>query len=382
MSPAASALFTKARRSVPTNLGAQALHQQRSTARRRLLFHFNGRMQVTIYFPGTRDPGQAAVIEVPSGADLAGVNLQLQRVHAVRIRGRVSGMEATPLAIVMVALQPVGSRFGAVRDALVRDAAGEFELTGVLPGRYVLYANAPDVTNRGAGPSAQRDVEVGQTDLEGIQLTLAAPQTVRGVVIVPEHRKLPQGLLVVLSSHAGRGPQAGGLAQVGSDGTFALAAVPAGDYEIELGSVGPGDDLYVSAIQRGDDDVLAKGLYVNGPSSQPIEIVLKPDGGSVEVVVRTPTGEPLPDSSVALLPDPPRREQIALYGRCMTDARGGCVLHGVAPGDYHAFAVPKEASLDFRSPDSTKGIEKQARAVKVAEGDRQRVEVEVAPDDQ
>ena len=251
----------------------------------------------------------------------------------------------------------------------------------MLPGKYVLSANAPDLTNRGTGPSAQRAIEVGQTDLEGIQLTLAAPQTVSGLVVAPEGRTIPKGVLVVLSNHE-TNRQAGGLGQVGSDGAFTLAAVPAGDYDVELGSAGPGDDLYVSAIRRGDDDVLAKGLHVTGSSSEPIEIVLKPNGGTVEMVVHTPKGEPQPEASVALLPDPPRREQMALYGTCMTDARGICTLRGVAPGDYHAFAFPKEAGLDFRDPDSTKDLEKQAKAVKVAEGDRQRVEVEVARDDQ
>ena len=132
------------------------------------------------YFPGTPYLAQAVAIDVPAGADLAGVDLQLQRVRAVRIRGRVSGMEAAPLAIVIIALQPLGSQLGTARDALVRDPSGEFELSGVLPGKYVLSANAPDLTNRGTGPSAQRAIEVGQTDLEGIQLTLAAPQTVSG----------------------------------------------------------------------------------------------------------------------------------------------------------------------------------------------------------
>jgi hypothetical protein len=73
---------------------------------------------------------------------------------------------------------------------------------------------------------------------------------------------------------------------------------------------------------------------------------------------------------------------MALHGTCMTDARGVCTLRGVAPGDYHAFAAPREAGLDFRDPDSTKDLEKRAKAVKVAEGDRQSVEVEVAPDEQ
>jgi hypothetical protein len=188
--------------------------------------------------------------------------------------------------------------------------------------------------------------------VEGIQLTLAAPQAVRGLVVVPEGRTIPQGLLVMLSNHARTNGQAGGLGQVGSDAAFTLAAVPAGDYDIELDSAGPGDDLYVSAIHGGNDDVLAHGLHVNGPSSEPIEIVLKPNGGTVEVVARTPKGEPFPEASVTLLPDPPRREQTALYGTCMTDASGVCTLRGIAPGEYHVLAVSKDEGIDFRDPNS------------------------------
>jgi hypothetical protein len=66
----------------------------------------------TTYFPGTSDFAQAAAIDIPAGADLAGVDLQLQRVRAVHIRGRVSGMAAAPFPIVTIALQPVGSEFG------------------------------------------------------------------------------------------------------------------------------------------------------------------------------------------------------------------------------------------------------------------------------
>jgi protocatechuate 3,4-dioxygenase beta subunit len=245
-----------------------------------------GESYATTYFPGTPDPARATVLEVPAGADLAGVDLQLQRVHAVRIRGRVSGMAAAPLSIVMVGLQPVTPGFGAVRHTVVRDPTGEFEFAGVLPGRYVLSANAPDLTNRESGPAAQRDLEIGPTDLDGIQLILAPPQTLSGLVVVPEHRKVPQGLLVALSNHARTNHQGGGLARVASDGTFTLPAVPAGEYEIELASAGPGDDLYVSGIRRGDDDLIANGLRVDAASVDPIQIVLKPNGGTVEVVVR------------------------------------------------------------------------------------------------
>lgn len=337
---------------------------------------------ITTYYPGIPDFAQAATIDVPAGADLAGMDLQLQRVRAVQVRGHISGIEAALLPIVFIALQPMDSQFGAARDALVRDPNGEFELSGVLPGKYILSANAPDLTNRGTGPSAQQAIAVGQTDVEGIQLSLAAPQTVKGLVMAPEGRKIPQGTLLMLSNRRRTNRQAGGMAQVGPDGTFTLDGIPTGEYDIALGSTGPGDDLYVSAIRRGDDDVLAKGLRVDGASSEPVKIILKPNGGTVEVVVRTPKGEPLPEASVALLPDPPRREQMTLIGTCIADARGVCTLRGVTPGDYHAFAVPKESGIDFRDPDCTKDLEKKSKAVKVAEGDRQSVEIEVVPDDQ
>ena len=73
---------------------------------------------------------------------------------------------------------------------------------------------------------------------------------------------------------------------------------------------------------------------------------------------------------------------MALYGTCTTDARGACTLRGVAPGDYHAFAAAKDAGVDFRDPAGVKDIENEAKAVKVAEGDHQNVEIEVAPEDQ
>jgi hypothetical protein len=336
----------------------------------------------TTYFPGASDIAQATVIDVPAGADLAGIDLQLRRVHAVHVRGRIIGIAAGPLSVAIVTLVPAGSRSSTGRDTLVRDPAGAFDLSGVLPGKYVLYATSPDFVTRGAGPSAQRAVEVGQTDVEDIQLMLAPPQAVKGRVTVPEGRKVPEGLIVMLSGRSGIEQQGDRLGKVRSDGTFTLASVPAGEHDIELGIAGPGDDLYVSAIRWGDDDVLSRGLRVNGPSSEPVEIILKPNGGTVEVAVRTSKGEPCPEAVVALLPDPPRREQIALINSCVADARGVCTLRGIAPGDYHLVAASKEAGINFRDPDSTKDLANQSKAVKIAEGDRQSLEIEVASDSQ
>jgi Carboxypeptidase regulatory-like domain len=112
---------------------------------------------VTTYYPGTFDLTQARSIDIAAGADLAGLDLQLQRVHAVHIRGRVSGI-AGPLPVVVM-VQPQGSGFGTMRNLFVRNPNGEFDLSGIPPGKYELSASALDLTNRGAGPSAHQKIE-------------------------------------------------------------------------------------------------------------------------------------------------------------------------------------------------------------------------------
>lgn len=309
----------------------------------------------TTFFPGTSDQKQATVIEVSSGAEQAGFDLQLGRLRAVRVRGRVSAAGAAPIAIA-VGLQPIGSQPSTIPPVLVRDPSGQFELAGVVPGRYILTASALEFNDR-VGPSAEQEIEVGQTDLEGIQLTLAPPQEVGGTVVVPDGRQLPAGLMVLLSRREQRNGQRGGIGRVEPDGSFKIPAVLPGVYDIALGSTGPDDDLYVGSIHQGDEDILANGIRVSAASGDSVQIVLRANGGTIETTVRTSKGDPLPEAQVVILPDAPRRGQMVLQGRCITDARGACSARGVAPGDYHVFAFAKEPSLDFRDPESTMPFE-------------------------
>jgi hypothetical protein len=193
---------------------------------------------------------------------------------------------------------------------------------------------------------------------------------------------MPPGLVAVLFPRDSLGDGAGGgFSQPGSDGAFQMQAVAAGDYDVVLGNTGPGDDLYVSAIQAGDDDALAGGVHVGLPPAGRLKVILKGNGGAVQVSVKDSEGKPLPDSSVRLVPDAPRRPQMALYGECKTDAAGACSLLGMAPGKYRAFAFAQERQIDFRDPAVTADIEDLGMAVNIAEGERQEIQLVPVPDD-
>ena len=326
------------------------------------------------YYPGTVSTRDAAIVQIESGTDLAGFDLQLRRMRAVRVRGTVTGPGGAATGFIAISLQPAGGE-GQFSQAFVLSPEGRFDLGGVLPGRYLLTADAPMTQKTLA---ARRVVEVGENGLDGVQLTLAEPQKLNGRILVPEGRKLPS-LLVTLSSRERQDHQGGGMAQPTSDGSYTLPNVPPGDYDVALAATGPADDLYIASIRMGDSDVLTGGVHVVGALAE-LEITLKANGGTLECSVSNSNQEPLPDAQVVLLPDPPRQSQMALYGECRTDATGACTLTGVTPGDYHVFAFASEEERDFRDPESLKEFEKLCKPVKITEGDRHKVELKAVPE--
>jgi hypothetical protein len=264
-----------------------------------------------------------------------------------------------------------------VYDNVIQDSTGAFELTQVLPGSYALEATAPLGNER---LSARQVVDVSNANIDGIRLTLAPPQTITGVIVLPEGRKMPPGLVAVLMPHENRGDGGGGLSQPGTDGVFQVRDVAPGGYDVALGNTGSGDDLYVSGIQAGDDDALANGVQVGRLPVGRLKVTLKGNGGTVQASVKDSQGKALPDCSVRLVPDAPRRAQMALYGECKTDASGACGLLGVAPGSYRVFAFAEERQIDFRDPAATTDIEDLGKAITIGEGERQGIELIPVPE--
>ena len=331
------------------------------------------------YYPAALDSKLAQIIDLEAGADLQGFDVQILKAKGVNVSGKVGLAGGAPAAaIVIVSLTPNARTIGfRTYDSVIQDSHGAFELTQVLPGTYVLAATAPLGNKR---LSAHQVVEVGSADLEGIQLTLVPPQTVSGVIAPPEGHKMPAGLIVVLAPRENRSDGGGGMSQPGNNGAFQIQDVAPGDYDVVLASSGPGDDLYVSAIQAGDDDALVSGVHVGKQSGGLLKIILKANGGTVQASVKDSQGNSLPDCFVRLVPDAPRRAQMALYGECKTDASGACRLIGMAPGSYRAFAFAEERQIDFRDSDATTDIEGLGRAIHIAEGERQDIELIPVPD--
>jgi hypothetical protein len=323
------------------------------------------------------DPTQASPIQVDPGADIQGIDIELRRTKTARVRGKVSsadgGLSAPLVLVVLTSLNGGNSVNAQVRPD------GSFEIAEVTPGKYSLEVLG--LLQHGRQLSGNQPLEVGETDIDGVQVTLARGQTVSGAVIVPAERKLPTGLVVVLQAREQLSQQfrnqLGGFAQLNENGTFSFENIVPDDYDLVLGNVGKGDDLYVASIRSGDQDILASGLHIGGSAPAPIELVLKANGAEIDCTVVDEKQKPSPDAHVMLLPDPPRRSQIALRGECQTNASGKCTAVGMAPGDYHAIAVVKDDTDDIRDAALIERLEKVGKAVRVGAGDRKPMQLDV-----
>jgi hypothetical protein len=339
----------------------------------------DGEAYPTVYYPGLTDSRQAGVVKVDPGAELQGFDLQLVRAHGVQVRGRVTATSTPAPLFEMVALVLIGQRDtpGQPLNVLVRDPKGEFEFQGVLPGSYRLEVQAAGL-DEASRVSVHRTLEVGATDIEGIELTLGQPQSLSGRIVAPEGRKLPPGLIVVLGPREAGDTQGGGMAQVGAAGAFTIPKVAPGEYDVAVASTAGGeDDLYIYAIRMGDTDALAEGVHVGEGQVPPLDIVLKANGGAAECMVKDDKSDPVPGASILLVPDAKQRPA-ALFGECRTQADGACKIEGITPGEYHVYAFPGGTQIDRRDADALKPFEKYGEAMTFAEGERKLVNLKPA----
>lgn len=328
----------------------------------------------TVYYPGTVDPAQSIALNVEPGAELRGIDFRMVRTSAVRVSGRVTGPTGLFTAIGLDPSQQ--DEVGEGRNAVVTPK-GEFELEDVLPGAYWLTATAGGLDSASRFVT-RRLVQVGDQDVEGIQLALGAGQTLTGRLIAPEGRQLPRGLVVVLQSRDGN--QAGGFGQVAADGAFSLRNVGPGDYDAVLGSTeSADDDLYISAMRMGDTDALADGVHIGEAAAEPLNIVFKSNGASVACIVKDDKGAPIPAAHVLLVPAAPKTQRFALHAECTTGADGACRMNGVTPGDYHAYALAGDTQVNRRDSDLFKSVESNGKAMTLAEGQQEKIELTLMP---
>jgi hypothetical protein len=217
------------------------------------------------YHPGALDQKSATPVTVGPATDVIGIDIRMVRTPILRLAGRVSGVPAGSKQT-YIQLQQNGVY---VAGGAQVKPDGSFEIWRINPGKYTAAATA---NNSGDFlRSAPVDLEVGESDIENIELRMLPPEDIKGQLefddemakprppqALPGRQQTPQTAptaqqpqppapmrRIILRDASNMGQMK--TADVAEDGSFTLEKVAPGKYQV----IPNGYPAFVKSVRLG-----------------------------------------------------------------------------------------------------------------------------------
>jgi hypothetical protein len=326
------------------------------------------------YHPGAVEEKGGTRVVVGPASDVTGIDIHLVRTPIVRMAGKVSGLpEGVKNAYVQVmqATGGQGSQGGQVKPD------GSFEIWRPNPGKYSVRAtcnNSGEMMVSGAV-----EVEVGDSDIDNIGLTLLVPEEIRGQLEF-EDEAAKQGPQVRPPAGSQGGPQGtaqappprpprrielrerSGMGQwktadVSEDGAFTISKVTPGKYTVST----QGYLAYVKSIRMGETASDGPLLNLNqGSGGARLTVTLSSAFGEVSGTVRDDKGPAAGARVVLRGTDNPAMSRFAT-----SKADGTYSLGSVAPGTYKLLVMDESETRTLTSEPGADDYDDRAETVEV-----------------
>ncbi len=348
----------------------------------------SGNSYQTTYYPGTNDRSQAMPVQLHAGDDFP-VNFSLTPSPSLSIRGTVVNLPPRTSATIMLQSHD----FNIIQNGAEVHKDGSFVIHDVSPGNYTITAS---VDGAPVPMTARQTLQVGTTGIDNLRLSPQPGATIRGRLRVETSGNVarfdPSQIFLTLQSASGDDNAAGfmmgerftNLTHVAADGTFGWNDVPPGNYDVQLlGDAGAKQDWFVKSVSSGGRESSEGGFSVSG-GAQVLDVTVSANGAMVSGAVLDSKGQPTSNVLVVAVPEARLRTRMDRFQKTETDQTGHFSLHGLPPGSYTLFAWESVEGDAYFNPEFLQKCEGQGTVIRVAEGERKSVQVNLIPssDDQ
>jgi protocatechuate 3,4-dioxygenase beta subunit len=275
----------------------------------------------TRFYPDAAEARSAKLVNVAAGAELPGIDMKMQRVPTVRLRGKLAGDEPGGKSVLRLVPKKAPDGFPPVEHTAIRGPEGAFEFSGVRPGAYYLIAR-----DSSSSRYAVQSIEVGDKHIAGLTVDREGHREIRATFKLEGARGPIYFSLV---------PTIAGLPQVSQN-------VMEGDTALTLSNVAPipykigdnlGPDYYWKSIVHGGQPIT--GRIIDFGTEGLLEITVSSGAAQVDGSVVDLHGKPVPNALVALAPAGGTSTAVRTG---TADAQGRFYIGSVAPGDYRLAA--------------------------------------------
>jgi hypothetical protein len=354
--------------------------------------------EIPIYAPSTPDPQLASTIALAAGDSATNVDIQLvgNRVPARHVRGTVASADGKPFSgppgvRILTMVPKVTLPITRISTAVLA-ADGSFDLDGLAPGSYILFARDGEI----AQPVDVGDADVTVTLTEPPKISLEGHLTFDRGMSAASANPNPSDLQIRMT----REPDLPAAPTGGPgfnrppfpNGTITLNNIPPGDYRVDMwpfafrseGAFAAGRpfpdgfaNAYVKSIRLGSVDVLADGLHLWAPTQASFDVVIGLNGAQVEGTATDNGRQPAANITIVAVPDGSNKGRSDLYRTTTTDRRGRFSIEGLAPADYTFYAWDDVERGAWESPEFMRAFDGRGRFVRLREGKNEALDLSV-----
>ncbi len=335
------------------------------------------------YYPDALEPEQAAQIPVAAGQEIANLDVRLRHVQARSVSGRVfleDGSPAQRFMVMAVSRGRSGIPGGGGRMRQGREP-GFFVLEDLAPGSYDLVARPLSRPDSQFQSMATARVEVGDRDVEGVEIRFQPPFDLRGQIRVEgagEEWNKARGNLQVTATPVGVG-MGMGQGRTRDDGAFEIRFHLPGRYRL-LVSGEPMRQLYVASIRTSGGADASELIDLSAGAAESVVITLRADAARItaERPGADKEGESCAQFQIALTPSE-RSEPLRLVRTQPVDAEGRAVLFPLPPGEYRIFCFCSSGWDALNDPGALEWIFEKAEKIRLQQGEHKTITVKELP---
>jgi hypothetical protein len=294
------------------------------------------------YHPDTTDQSKARVVEISEGFEAKGIDIKIaEPKKSYDVFGRVENAETgRPVAsvrMILCSLIDGGKRFGDVQPVGTQtDAQGEFNLSGIVPGKYAIFAIREQDSDLYSDPTL---FEIGEEDVSGLVVKMRRGGSISGVAVIEGTNdpailsKLPQiGISANVRTEELSSPVSSS-AKPGPGGSFVIKGLKAGMARLSI-FYSPDKNLFSLLRIEHNGASQREGIQINaGEQVTGVRIVIGYGANVVRGQLRF-TGGALPTGAVMMVNAYRVRTEIGDMRVGRVDASGRFVIEGLTPGEY------------------------------------------------
>ena len=327
------------------------------------------------YYPGVDRAESAALVGLQPGQEIPRIDFRLTARPSVSVRARI----LMPFEVADIRERSVTAIGDQIANGMntwtgPSPPGVTVQISGIPPGTYLLVGQA---TVDGKPYRGVRTVDIRPEGPGEITIPVEAGIDLAGSLSVegPGAEKF-SATSVSLDPGDGlpwRGPPL--RASVNKDGSFKIAGVPPGVWDIGVSPLPTGG--YIKSLRLGDQDVLTEDMTVHSTTTAPLKIVLGTQAGSLEGTVTQQ--DRARRAFVVLAPEAKFRDVRSFYHFAASDDKGHFEIKGVTPGRYRLYAFEEVDQRSVQDADFMKPFESAGVTVTLREGKNEPRNISMIP---